>query len=134
MGENIMKKYLRLEREFNRLQSILVQRENAAVNMGKDAALMAASQVLKLGPGRAKAFCEAFDTAMLEMLHMCADEVTNTIGPDGKPDQSIEYTRHKIDSRIKAIVGEENFEPFEVRYCWNNVTTEMQKPVVINHG
>lgn len=111
------------------LESAIVVRENAAVNMAKDASLIAAKEIFQLGPGRSKAYCDAFDQAMLEMLHMCNDEATSTTDSKGNIDISIDYTKAKIDEKIRSIVGDENFVPFEERYCWNDVTLLMQTPV-----
>lgn len=63
------------------------------------------------GPGRAKAFCEQFDAVYNEMLRMAKDDA------DGG-DETIEYARAKLDERLKAVIGSENFQSFEERYGW----------------
>ena len=40
------------------------RRTNTAVQMAKDAAMIAANETLQMGPGRAKAFSNAFDQAL----------------------------------------------------------------------
>lgn len=76
--------------------------------MAMDAACMAANETLGMGKGRAEEFCRAF-------CH-CYDDMCRLIVTDSKDDKKIEYAKAKIDGRIKDIVGEELFEPFDVRY------------------
>lgn len=73
-----------------------------------DAALIAANEVLQLGPGRAKAFAEAMINA--------ANEIALMFVEDGKDDATLEYSKVTLDRRIKEIVGEENFQPWDERY------------------
>ena len=73
-----------------------------------DAALIAANEVLQLGPGRAKAFAEAMINA--------ANEIAQMFVEDGIADATLEYSKVTLDRRIKEIVGEESFQPWDVRY------------------
>lgn len=64
--------------------------------------------VLQMGPGRARDFCVAYIAAMNDMARMVVD--------DQKDDKEFVYAKEKIDEQISAIVGPENFQPWEVRY------------------
>lgn len=70
--------------------------------------MIAAHEVLQLGPGRAKDFCVAYISAMNDMARMVVD--------DQKDDRDFVYAKAKIDQQIEAIVGSENFQPWENRY------------------
>lgn len=78
------------------------------LQMGQDAAMIAAHDVLQLGPGRAEAFCVAYREAINDMAHRMVD--------DQADDPDFVYAKAKIDEQIKAIVGPEKFAPWEVRY------------------
>lgn len=78
------------------------------MQMGQDAAMIAAHDVLQLGPGRAEAFCKAYIDTMNSMARMVCD--------DQKDDKEFVYSKAKIDEQIRAIVGESNFVPWEERY------------------
>lgn len=85
---------------------------NAKISMvmqlGQDAAMIAANEVLQMGKGRAEAFCRAYMKAANEMSHLMHD--------DQKDDPDFEYAKAKIDQRIRAIIGDEIFVPWEMRY------------------
>lgn len=86
---------------FHRKMDMLMQ-------MGQDAAMIAAHDVLQLGPGRARDFCVAYIEAMNSMARMVVD--------DQKDDKEFVYAKAKIDEQIAAIVGPENFQTWETRY------------------
>lgn len=50
----------------------------------------------------------AYIEAMNSMARMVVD--------DQKDDKEFVYSKSKIDEQIKAIVGDENFKPWEERY------------------
>ena len=79
-----------------------------ALQMGLDAATIAANEVLGMGKGRAKDFL----TRYIETYNLFARMITE----DSKDDPSIDYSTSKIDQRIKSIVGDEVFRPWEERY------------------
>jgi hypothetical protein len=79
-----------------------------ALQMGMDAAMMAANKVLKLGKGRADEFKNEYIAAV--------NEISGFIFRDSKDDPDVVYAREQIDRRLRVIVGEENFEPYDVRY------------------
>lgn len=81
---------------------------NMVMQMGQDAAMIAANEVLQMGKGRAEAFCRAYMKAANEMSQLMHD--------DQKDDPDFEYAKAKIDQRIRAIIGDEIFVPWEVRY------------------
>lgn len=86
---------------FNRKMDMLMQ-------MGQDAAMIAAHDALQMGPGRARDFCLAYIAAMNQMAKMVVD--------DQKDDREFVYAKAKIDEQILLIVGPENFQPWEERY------------------
>lgn len=72
-----------------------------------DAAFMAAAEVFQMGPGR----CETFGQAMVEYVH----EIARLMVDDARDDPEMEYTKEKVDRRLRKICGDK-FEPWEVRY------------------
>ena len=81
---------------------------NMLLQMGQDAAMIAANEVFHMGASRAVAFCNAYTSAVNEIAHMVYD--------DQMDDPEFVWAKSKVDERIKNIVGEENFVPWEVRY------------------
>jgi hypothetical protein len=79
-----------------------------ALQMGLDAAMIAANLVFQLGKGRAADFGAAYMQAIHEISELTIE--------DSKDDPELVYSREKLDQKIKAIVGDENFEPYEERY------------------
>jgi len=73
-----------------------------------DAACMAANDIFQMGPSRAKAFMDKMTEYVNEIGKMTLE--------DAKADVTLEYTKATLDKRIKDIVGEENFQPWDVRY------------------
>lgn len=94
-----------IESKYN---ALFHQKMDTLMQMGQDAAMIAAHDVLQLGPGRAKEFCKAYIVAMNDMARMVVD--------DQKDDKEFVYSKAKIDEQIEAIVGPENFKPWEERY------------------
>lgn len=89
-----------------------VQKQVAAtrpilIQMCLDSAMIAANNVFQMGPGRCKAFCDAFNDAMNELSLMTVE--------DGKEDKELWHTKAVLDNRLKEICGE-NFVPWEERY------------------
>lgn len=74
----------------------------------QDAAMIAAHDVLGLGPGRAQAFVKALKDSL--------DEIDRLTLEDAKDDKQLWYTKAKLDEQLLAIVGPENFAPFDERY------------------
>jgi len=82
----------------------VVQARATHTQMCLDAALIAANDVLQLGPGRAKEFADAFSKTLTEIANMAVDDT-----------KDLEYSKAKLDERLKQICGE-NFVPWEGRY------------------
>lgn len=78
------------------------------MQMGQDAGMIAANEVFKMGAGRAPDFCVAYIEAMNTMAKLVVE--------DQLEDNEFWYAKSKIDEKIRAIVGEENFVPWERRY------------------
>ena len=78
-----------------------------ANQMGLDAALIAANEVLGLGPGRAQKFGEAYINTINEMARMISD--------DGQDDPRLDWSTATIDKRLSAIMGD-GFRPWDERY------------------
>ena len=79
-----------------------------AMQMGLDAGMIAANEVLGMGAGRAEKFRTAYINAVNEMSRMTV--------VDDKDDPDFAWTKSKVDERIRKIVGEENFVPWDERY------------------
>lgn len=79
-------------------------RQGIAIQMSKDAAVLAAHEVFKMGPGRAPAFSAAFDQALREIARLTVEDT-----PD------MEYTKAKLDDRLRSICGD-SFVHWEERY------------------
>ena len=75
------------------------------MQLAEDAAFMAANEVLGLG---SRAFGEAFVRY--------SNEIADLVVEDSKADDEIVYAKTVLDRRIREIVGEENFSPFDERY------------------
>ena len=85
-----------------------------ALQMGLDAAMISANKVLQLGKGRAQEFATEYINAV--------NELAKLLVADSKDDDEMVYSREKIDQKIKAIVGEDNFAPWDKRYGKNGGT------------
>jgi hypothetical protein len=103
-----MKRNAMLDKIESRYNALFHAKMDTLMQMGQDAAMIAAHEVLQLGPGRAEAFCAAYIDAMNDMARMVVS--------DQLDDKEFVYAKHKIDEQIKAIVGEKNFVPWEERY------------------
>ena len=78
------------------------------MQLGQDAAMIAANKVLQLGPGRAAAFQAAYQEAVNAIAALMVE--------DQKDDKEFVYAKAKIDAQIREIVGDENFVSWEGRY------------------
>lgn len=100
----------KLEAQFEIKYAVMFDRRiETLAQMFMDAAMLAAHDVFGLGPGRAARFMQAVKDNYHEMSEMALKDAA-----DG--DEEIWYTRSKLDEQLLAIVGKENFQPFEVRY------------------
>lgn len=90
-----------------RYEMRLAQEVDDAMQIAKDAAFLAAADVLHMGPGR----CEAFGAALTGYVN----EMAALRARDKQADPEYVYTREKVDARLRKICGDK-FEPWEVRY------------------
>lgn len=77
------------------------------LQLAQDAAMIAANEVLQMGPGRAPDFANK----MREVVN----EIADVMLADQKDDEKFAYTRGVVDRRLKKICGE-HFVPWEERY------------------
>ena len=77
------------------------------LQIAQDAAMIAANEVLQMGPGRAPDFAA--------VMRDTVNEIAGVMLADQKDDEKFSYTRGVMDRRLKKICGE-NFVPWEVRY------------------
>lgn len=77
------------------------------LQFAQDAAMIAANEVLQMGPKRAPEFANK----MREVVN----EIADVMLADQKDDEKFAYTRGVVDRRMKKICGE-NFVPWEERY------------------
>ena len=91
-------------------RKIIGEQTKARLAMGFDAAIIAAHEVLGMGPGRAAAFAEAYSNAMEQLAEMYISDC------DDNKDNQLVYAKAKRDELIRKIVGDENFAPFDLVY------------------
>lgn len=77
------------------------------LQLAQDAAMIAANEVLQMGPKRAPDFAA--------VMRDTVNEIAGVMLKDQKDDEKFAYTRGVIDRRLKKICGE-NFVPWEERY------------------
>lgn len=77
------------------------------LQIAQDAAMIAANEVLQMGPKRAPDFANK----MREVVN----EIADVMLADQKDDEKFAYTRGVVDRRLKKICGE-HFVPWEERY------------------
>lgn len=90
-----------------RAKEIVAEQTKARLAIGFDAALIAAHEVLKLGPGRAAAFANAYHEALDDLADLYLQD---------SGDKQMEYGKGKRDEVIRKIVGEANFVPYDQFY------------------
>lgn len=78
-----------------------------STQLGLDAAIIAANEVLGLGAGRAAKFRSVYIKTMNEMATMLAE--------DGKDDPELDWSIETIDKRLRSIMGD-SFKPWDERY------------------
>lgn len=88
-------------------EQLFHRRVAMTVQMCGDAATIAANEALHMGPGRVEEFQRAYQSAL--------DGMSSLLLEDQKDDAEYEYTKAKVDQRLKEICGE-HFEPWEKRY------------------
>lgn len=114
---------LRMAQEMCR--KLVAEQTRARLSISFDAALIAAHEVLQLGPGRAQAFANAYSDAINELAELFISDC------DENHDKQIVYAKAKRDELIRSIVGEANFVPFDVSYG-NAVMDELKRVRVMD--
>lgn len=92
----------------NHYNRLFQMRVDMLLQMGQDAAMMAAHDVCQLGKGRAPDFAVSYRENLNEMAKVVLE--------DQMDDEHFWYAKDWRDRRIKLIVGEENFAPWEECY------------------
>ena len=77
------------------------------LQIAQDAAMIAANEVLQMGPDKAPEFAAA--------MRDVVNEIADVMLKDQKDDEKFAYTRGMVDRRLKKICGE-HFVPWEERY------------------
>ena len=77
-----------------------------------DAALMAADAVFDVNAYSA----EKFNTAHIEFMN----KIAHMVVVEDKDDPDMWWTKDTVDRKLRQIVGEENFQPWEERYGFIN--------------
>lgn len=91
---------------------------NMTLQIGQDAAVIAAGDVLGLGPERAGEFLAAYVETVNEIAAMMSKDI------DDDPDY--DYTKGKTDEVVLKVVGPELFQPWEVRYGEKSITEKAE--------
>jgi hypothetical protein len=89
-------------------QARYLRQLDIALQQSSDAAMMAIDDVFDVNAYSAEKFHVAHIQYVNEMAHLLLEDYAD--------DPTMTYTKEDIDRRIKQIVGEENFVPFEERY------------------
>ena len=96
------------------------QQLDVCLQIGADAAVIAANRKLGLGRGRARQFMDEYKKA--------ANDIAAMIDADGAEDKELVYSRAKIDEQLRQIVGDENFSPWEERYNEMEGKSDVYRP------
>lgn len=84
-------------------------RLHESIRLGEDAMLIAADEV----------FGEISEEQAMELWRVYCDtlrEIAKMVVDDSKDDPDTEWSRAKVDDRIRRIVGEANFLPWDERH------------------
>lgn len=90
-----------------KLEARYRQQLKFSTQLGLDAAIITANEVLHLGAGRSPEFRSVYIKTVNEMAAMLAE--------DGKDDPDLEWSIATIDKRLQAIMGD-SFKPWDERY------------------
>lgn len=74
----------------------------------EDAAILAANEVFQRRGEKLAEFRDAFRQIITEIANMTID--------DARGDKSLEYTKDRLDGRLRAILDEKDFEDWNMRY------------------
>lgn len=95
-------------------QARYLKQLDIALQQSSDAAMMAIDDVFDVNAYSA----EKFHVAHVQYVNKMASLLLE----DYESDPSMEYTKTDIDRRLKQIVGEDNFVPWDERYGEKNGT------------
>lgn len=112
----------RIEEKYRREYELRLAQEKAAfmikldmaLQVSSDGALMAADDVFDITEDQAQEFHEAHVKYVNKMAHMAVVE--------DKDDPQMWWTKDTIDNRLRKIVGEKNFVPWDERMTRKEVT------------
>lgn len=74
----------------------------------EDAAILAANEVFQRRGEKLAEFRDAFRQIVTEIANMTID--------DARGDKSLEYTKDRLDGRLRAVLPEKDFEDWNMRY------------------
>lgn len=106
---------------------LVAEQTRARLSIAFDAALIAAHEVLQLGPGRAAAFAQAYGEAMESLADLFLRDC------EENHDKRLDYAKAKREELIRSIVGDANFQPFD-RCYGAAVMDELRRIRVIEGG
>lgn len=90
-----------------RLEAKYRKKLDITMQMCFDVACITANDVFHMGPGRAELFARTYSNNYANMCKLLMDD-------EGDPE--LTYSTSDIDRRLRSIVGEENFVPWDERY------------------
>ncbi len=105
---------------------LVAEQTRARLSIAFDAALIAAHEVLQLGPGRAAAFAQAYGEAMESLADLFLRDC------EENHDKRLDYAKTKRDELIRSIVGDANFQPFD--RCYGAAVMDELKRIRIIQG
>ena len=94
--------------ELEKAKARYLRQLDIALQQSSDAAMMAIDDVFDVNAYSAEKFHVAHVQYVNQMASLMLDDYAD--------DKTMTYTKADIDRRLKQIVGEENFVPFEERY------------------
>lgn len=90
-----------------KLERVYRRKLEIANQMGLDAAMIAANEVLGMGAGRAEKFRSVYIRTLNEMAKLLAE--------DSMDDPELDWSTATIDRRLQPIMGDK-FKPWDERY------------------
>lgn len=90
------------------LEARYQRRLKIGMQIGLDAAMIAANEVLGLGAGRAERFVAEYIRTV--------NEIAGLFVGDGSADPAMDYSKEVLDRRLRQICGADKFESWERRY------------------
>ena len=90
-----------------RLEAKYRKKLDITMQMCFDVACITANDVFHMGPGRAELFARTYSNNYANLCRLLMDD---------EDDPELTYSTSDIDRRLRSIVGEENFVPWDERY------------------